>query len=102
VERPEPAHDARDDGHPEQCSRTHRGVEVTYRCTSKVGLPLQSALNHYITAASIWNGCLSKLGCTFHSINAEEQRDWGAATRKISAAEKALQNLLLTGDQPNF
>lgn len=63
-------------------------------CISKIGRPLEAALNDYIKASNTWNQCITDfLSCSNDSIKPTLQADWAKARSKIQAAQLNLQFL---------
>jgi hypothetical protein len=70
--------------------------EVTARCRNEVVVPLEAALNAYLSAYSIWSGCVKAPHCTFHNGAAaleEAQARWVHAGVLIEQAEAALASM---------
>ena len=64
---------------------------VSDRCINKVGLPLERALNQYVTAYNVWNDCIGDYSCSFEgAILKRAQRSWAKATTGL---ERAAANL---------
>jgi hypothetical protein len=57
------------------------------------GVSYETALNHYIEAASKWSNCVSSYSCTFKKINGYMQSQWLAASSKIEKAKAAVDKL---------
>lgn len=68
-------------------------------CLNAVGVPLENALNDYISADKTWNNCISDLNCLNDSITPTLQDEWAKATIAIRRAEAAL-DLLRVGIGP--
>jgi hypothetical protein len=68
-------------------------------CLSEVGVPLENALNDYISADNTWNNCISNLYCSNNSITPTLRAKWAKATIAIQRAEAAL-SLLRVGIGP--
>lgn len=63
------------------------------RCLSHVGVPAESAMNHYISAAQRWNRCVADAACSTDSIDAYLQREWAAAGKNVERARTGLSRM---------
>jgi hypothetical protein len=69
---------------------------ISQQCIEQVAVPLESALNAYITAYNTWNGCLQVASCTFEEGSAPEKKahaSWTEAHEIVTRAEVALAGL---------
>ena len=62
-------------------------------CLTKVGLPLERAVNRYISAYKRWNRCVEDLNCDNDSITPSLQADWAKADRQVEKAKNGLEDL---------
>ena len=51
---------------------------------------LQSVLNEYTAALSIWTACIGNVGCTLDSIKAQLQTHWAQASSLLDDVQYAL------------
>jgi len=61
------------------------------RCTLKVGVALEDALNQYIRAFNSWNKCFQAYACEVEgAVLAGIRRHWSEATERLDYASKRL------------
>jgi hypothetical protein len=63
-------------------------------CLSGVGLPLEKAVNQYVSAYRTWNECFEDLDCDNDSITSTLQSKWSKAGRFVDRAERGLDGLV--------
>ena len=63
------------------------------QCVSYVGIPTEDALNSYVKANNIWNGCITDFTCRTNSIDPQLQAEWSAAERDVSDARSGLRDI---------
>jgi hypothetical protein len=60
-------------------------------CIFKVGIALESGLNHYIDANNIWDECIDDFDCSVEGAVLQKMRKhWSESTERIEAAVKNL------------
>ncbi|HEX5621956.1 MAG TPA: hypothetical protein VFX51_26250 [Solirubrobacteraceae bacterium] len=69
------------------------GDDGSFTCLSSVGVPLENALNQYVSAYRTWNTCFDDLDCDTDSISPDLQAKWSKATRNVSRASAGLKKL---------
>ena len=62
-------------------------------CLGDVGLPLEAAMNTYLSAARIWDDCFDDYDCDTDSIEPDLQAKWSKADRKVDEASDGLDGL---------
>jgi hypothetical protein len=62
-------------------------------CLSRVGFPLESALNQYRKAFQIWDECFQDIDCDPDSVTSELQSHWSKASNQIERSDRALEKL---------
>lgn len=62
-------------------------------CITDVGLPLEKAVNQYVSAYRVWNGCFEDINCDNDSIDGALQSRWAKAGKAVDRAYRALQRL---------
>jgi hypothetical protein len=77
-----------------------RGARAAYRriradrlrlgCLVVAGAPAERAVNRYVEAANAWGECLATAACETSSIEPRLQREWGRASRLLSAARAGI------------
>jgi tetratricopeptide (TPR) repeat protein len=64
-----------------------------FDCISRVGLPLEEALNAYRKAYQAWNKCFEDYACEVDSIDPQLQKHWTRASDQIQRSDDALDEL---------
>jgi hypothetical protein len=59
-------------------------------CLSSVAVPLEEALNQYITAVNKWNDCIQSVSCEDPPV----QKHWTNASEEINKASDALDKIV--------
>src|SRR4051812_43161813 len=54
-------------------------AKASLACLTSVGVPLESALNQYVSAYRIWNACFEDYDCDSDSITGKLQAKWSKA-----------------------
>jgi hypothetical protein len=67
-------------------------------CLTMVGLPLEKAVNRYISAYKTWNRCFEDLACDNDSITSSLQGQWAKADRQVQHAKRGLDHLRRAAD----
>jgi hypothetical protein len=62
-------------------------------CLTKVGLPLEKAVNRYLSAYRTWNRCFEDLNCDNDSITPTLQSQWAKADGQVQRAKRGLDGL---------
>ena len=65
-------------------------TKQSFECTSRVGVPAEDALAHYVAALDVWKECLADVTCSAASVDPAVQAHWREA--KILLA-RAVENL---------
>ncbi len=65
--------------------------DLAFDCLTKVGLPVEAALNSYAKADSIWHGCVTDPGCDMHGTESEVRRRWRDASESVRDAKRGLR-----------
>jgi hypothetical protein len=63
-------------------------------CLTDVGVPAESAMNAYVSAANTWNNCISDFSCSQDSIDPELQAQWSKASSELSDAKSGLNRVV--------
>jgi hypothetical protein len=61
-------------------------------CLTRVGVPLENALEQYTRAYNIWNDCIGDFDCDQDSIDSDLQRHWSKAGTQILKSDTALED----------
>jgi Protein of unknown function (DUF2510) len=67
--------------------------QLAVDCLGNVGVPAEHAMNSYLKADTIWNDCISSLGCDVDSIDPQLQQRWTAASNNIQQAQSGLHQI---------
>jgi hypothetical protein len=62
-------------------------------CLTSVGLPSETALNHYAKATRIWSACFDDFNCSTDSIEPKLRRYWDKASASIDTAKEGLDSM---------
>jgi hypothetical protein len=62
-------------------------------CLTKVGLPLEKAVNRYLSAYRTWNRCFEDLNCDNDSTTPTLQSQWAKADGQVQRAKRGLDGL---------
>ena len=60
-------------------------------CLRQAGTPGEKSLNKYIEASNAWTECVETPGCESASVEPALQSRWRQASKRLSEAEKGLQ-----------
>lgn len=69
---------------------------ISQGCLGKVGVPLESGLNAYLSAYNVWQNCIDDSACSFDEGSAaltKVQGKWEKAGNQITRADTALSNM---------
>jgi hypothetical protein len=72
----------------------YSGIEadkLTVGCLVVSAGPAERAFNLYIDATNTWGDCLATVACSTRSIEAELQRKWALAARRLRVAQRGLR-----------
>jgi hypothetical protein len=62
-------------------------------CITNVGLPLEKAVNQFVSAYRLWNDCFEDFNCDNDSIDDDLQARWSKATSAVDRADRALERM---------
>jgi hypothetical protein len=65
-------------------------------CLTDVGVPAESAMNAYVSAANTWNNCISDFSCSQDSIDPQLQAQWSKASSQLNDAKSGLNRVVAT------
>jgi hypothetical protein len=69
---------------------------VSEACLTKVGVPLESGLNGYLSAYQVWQECIDDSSCSFDAGSAaltKVQKKWAKAEKQVTRADSALTKM---------
>jgi hypothetical protein len=67
--------------------------ELDSRCVTDVGLSAEDAMNSYVKAGNLWEGCITDFGCDTDEIQPELQSHWSEASTSIREASQGLDSI---------